>query len=106
MLVDIDELFFMIIWHMIVIYFVHGWMHLFMIQVDYRLFGTGWCMVDALVYGTGWLQVEVQVDAWLMHGSGLLVYVYSSISHSGSVTVVPSFYFYVKGVGRGKDMWL
>ena len=26
-------------------------------------------MVDALVYGTGSLQVEVQVDAWLMHGS-------------------------------------
>jgi hypothetical protein len=24
-------------------------MHLFMVQVDYRLFGTGWCMVDALV---------------------------------------------------------
>jgi hypothetical protein len=23
----------------------------FMVQVDYRLFGTGWCMVDALVYG-------------------------------------------------------
>jgi hypothetical protein len=30
-------------------------------------------MVDALVYGTGLLQVEVQVDAWLMHGSDLLV---------------------------------
>ena len=27
-------------------------MHLFMVQVDYRLFGTGWCMVNALVYGT------------------------------------------------------
>jgi hypothetical protein len=25
---------------------------LFMVQVDYRLFGTGWCIVDALVYGT------------------------------------------------------
>jgi hypothetical protein len=25
----------------------------YMVQVDYRLFGTGWCMVDALVYGTG-----------------------------------------------------
>jgi hypothetical protein len=34
-------------------YLVHGWLHLFMVQVDYRLFGTGWCMVDALVYGTG-----------------------------------------------------
>jgi hypothetical protein len=38
---------------MIGTYLVHGWMHLFMVQVDYRLFGTGWCMVDALVYGTG-----------------------------------------------------
>jgi hypothetical protein len=35
---------------MIGTYLVHGWMHLFMVQVDYRLFGTGWCMVDALVY--------------------------------------------------------
>ena len=26
-----------------------------------------------------------------MHGSGLLVHVYSGISHSDSVTVVPSF---------------
>ena len=33
---------------------VGAWlMQLFMVQVDYRLFGTGWCMVDALVYGTG-----------------------------------------------------
>jgi hypothetical protein len=32
---------------------VGAWlMHLFMVHVDYRLFGTGWCMVDALVYGT------------------------------------------------------
>jgi hypothetical protein len=38
---------------MIGTYLVHGCMHLFMVQVDYRLFGTGWCMVDALVYGTG-----------------------------------------------------
>jgi hypothetical protein len=56
---------------------VGAWlMHLFMVQVDYRLFGTGWCMVDALVYGRlvqmhlFIVQVEVQVDAWLMHGSG------------------------------------
>jgi hypothetical protein len=33
---------------------VGAWlMHLFMVQVDYRLVGTGWCMVYALVYGTG-----------------------------------------------------
>jgi hypothetical protein len=35
---------------MIGLYLVHGWMHLFMVQVYYRLFDTGWCMVDALVY--------------------------------------------------------
>jgi hypothetical protein len=28
-------------------------MHLFIVQVYYRLFGIGWCMVDALVCGTG-----------------------------------------------------
>jgi hypothetical protein len=49
---------------MIGTYLVHGWMHLFMVQVDYRLFGIGWCMIDTLVYGTCLLQVEVQVDAW------------------------------------------
>jgi hypothetical protein len=41
---------------MIGTYLVHGWMHLFMVQVDYSLWYrliTGWCMVDALVYGTG-----------------------------------------------------
>jgi surface polysaccharide O-acyltransferase-like enzyme len=52
MLVHIDESLLMISLHMIGIYLVHGWMHLFMVQVDYRLSGTGWCMVDALVYGT------------------------------------------------------
>jgi hypothetical protein len=57
---------------------VGAWlMHLFMVQVDYRLM--------------------VQVDAWLMHGLGLLVQVYSGISHSDSVTVIPSFYFYFQG---------
>jgi hypothetical protein len=33
-----------------------------------------------------------------MHGSGLLVQVYIGISHSDSVTVVPSFYFYFRGL--------
>jgi hypothetical protein len=55
-------------------------------------------MVDALVYGTGY--------AWLMHGSDLLVHVYNDIFHSDSVTVVPSFYFYFRVVGWGKDRWL
>jgi hypothetical protein len=41
-----------------------------------------------------------------MHGSCLLVQVYSGISHSDSVKVVPSFYFYFRAVGRGNDMWL
>jgi hypothetical protein len=35
-----------------------------------------------------------------MHGSDLLVQVYSGISHSDSVTVVPSFYFYFRGVRK------
>jgi hypothetical protein len=43
---------------MIGIYLVHGWMHLFMVHVDYRLFGTGWYMVDALVYVDRLIYVE------------------------------------------------
>ena len=38
---------------MIGTYLLHGWMHLFMVQVDYGLFGIGWYIVDAFVYGTG-----------------------------------------------------
>jgi hypothetical protein len=70
-------------------------------------------MVDALVHGTCF----VQVGAWLIHGSGYwyklvagqwykLVQLYSVISHSDSVTMVSSFYFYVREIGRGKDRWL
>jgi hypothetical protein len=62
---------------------VGAWlMHLFMVHVDYRL------------------------RYRLMHGSGLLVQVYNGISHSDSVRVVLSFYFYFRAVGRGKDRWL
>ena len=43
---------------MISIYLVHGWMHLFMLQVYYRLFGIGWCMIDALVYVDRLISVE------------------------------------------------
>jgi hypothetical protein len=57
-LVHIDDSLLMIILHMIGIYLVHGWMHLFMVQVDYRLFGTGWCMVDALVYVDRLISIE------------------------------------------------
>jgi hypothetical protein len=33
-------------------YLIHGWMQLFMVQVDYKFLDIGWCMVDALFYGT------------------------------------------------------
>jgi hypothetical protein len=62
---------------------VGAWlMHLFMVQVDYRL------------------------RYMLMHGSYLLVQVYNDISHSDRLKVVPSFYLYFKVEGWGKDMWL
>jgi hypothetical protein len=74
------------LWYMLITYClvqVGAWlMHLFMVQVDYRL------------------------RYRLMHGSGLLVQVYNGISHNDSVTVVPSFYFYFRAVGWGKDRWL
>ena len=57
-------------------------MHLFMVQVDYRL------------------------RYRLMHGSDLLVQVYNNISHNDSVIVVPSFYFYFRVAGQGKERWL
>ena len=54
-----------------------------------------------LVQVGAWLMhlFMVHVDAWLKHGSDLLVQVYNGISHSDSVTVVPSFYFYFRVVG-------
>ena len=64
------------------------------------------------------VQVEVQVDVWYMlaqvigtscymlFGACYLVQVYNSISHTDSVTMVPSFYFYFRTVGLGKDRWL
>jgi hypothetical protein len=62
---------------------VGAWlMHFFMVQVDYML------------------------RYRLMHGSDLLVQVYNGIYHSDSLTVVPSFYFYFRAVGWGKDRWL
>jgi hypothetical protein len=33
-------------------------MHLFIVQVGYRLFGIGWCMVDTLVYVDILISVE------------------------------------------------
>jgi hypothetical protein len=62
---------------------VGAWLiHLFMVQVDYRL------------------------RYRVMHGLGLLVHVYNGIYHSDSVTMVPSFYFYFRAFGRVKDRWL
>ena len=43
---------------MIGIYLVHGWMDLFMVHANYKLFDTGWCMVDALVYVDRLISVE------------------------------------------------
>jgi hypothetical protein len=57
-------------------------MQLFMVQVDYRL------------------------RYRLVHGLDLLVLVYNDISHSDSVTLVPSFYFYFRVAGRGNDRLL
>jgi hypothetical protein len=48
---------------MIGTYLVHGWMHFFMVQVDYRLFGTGWCMLMHLFM----VQVDYRLRR-LMHG--------------------------------------
>jgi hypothetical protein len=56
-------------------------MHLFMVQVDYRLLQVGWLQVS---------------------GIGC----YNGISHNDSVIVVPSFYFYIRVVGQGKYRWL
>ena len=66
---------------------VGAWlMHLFKIQVDYRLryrLMHGWFMVQ--IY---WYRFTV-------------VYLTSD-----RLTMVPSFYFYIKVAGRGKDKWL
>ena len=92
-------------WFIVVEYLTHYW-YILGTWLDALVYGTCCCMVDALVYGIGWLQVEIQVDAWLIHGSSLLVQVYNVISHSDSVIVVPSLYLYFTAVGCGKDMWL
>jgi hypothetical protein len=52
---------------MIGTYLVHGCLHLFMVQVDDRLFGTGWYMVGCTCL---WYRLMkgclVQVGAWLV----------------------------------------
>ena len=69
-------------------------MHLFKVQVD------AWLMHLFMVH------VDYRLRYRLMHGSSLLVQVYNDVYHSDSVTVVPSFYFYFRVAGRGKDRWL
>jgi hypothetical protein len=65
-------------YNLITCYLVHvgAWlMHLFMGQVDYKLFGIGWCMVDALVYVDRLISVEycclisigVENVSWVLH---------------------------------------
>jgi hypothetical protein len=51
-------------------------------------------------------QIDYKLRYRLMDGSDLLVHVYIGISHNDSVIVVPSFYFYFRVAGRGKDRWL
>jgi hypothetical protein len=43
---------------MIGTYLVHGWLHFFMVHIDYRLFGIGAWLMHLFM---------VQVGAWLMH---------------------------------------
>ena len=59
-------------------------------------------MVDALFV----VQDDYRLRYRLMHGSDLLVQVYSGISHSDMLKVVPLFYFYFRAVGWVKDRWL
>ena len=87
---------------MIGTYLVHGWMHF----LWYRLITGYLVQVGAWLMHLFMVQVDYKLRYILMHGSFLLVQVYSGISHSDSVTVVPSFHFYFKAVGQGKDKWL
>jgi hypothetical protein len=48
----------------------------------------------------------VQVYWYNLFGGELMVQVYNSISQNVSVTMVPSFYLYIREVGLGKDKWL
>ena len=50
-------------WNMIGTYLVHGWMHLFMVQVDYRLVH-GWCMVQIYWYRFTVIYLIVIVWQW------------------------------------------
>ena len=87
MLVHIVESLLMIGWHMIGIYLVRGWMHLFMVQVDYRLvhgwctclwyrlitgWGTGWCMVQIYWYKFISVYLTVIVWQWFHHSTSTL----------------------------------
>ena len=72
----------------------------------YRLITDCLVYVGACLMHLSMVQVEYRLRYKLMHGSGLLVQVYNSISQSDSVIVVPSFYFYFRVAGWGKDRWL
>jgi hypothetical protein len=87
---------------MIVTYLVHGWLHFFW----YRLIIGYLVQVGAWLMHLFMVQFNYRLRYRLMHGSCLLVQVYNGISHSDSVTVVPSFYFYFRVVGWGKERWM
>ena len=73
-------------------------MHLFMVQVDYRL---RYRLMHLFM-----VQFDYRLRYRLLHGLDLLVHIYNGISHSDRLTVVPSFYFYFRVARRGKVRWL
>jgi len=103
---------------------VHSWCTWLMCMVQVLVHG--WCMCcstycctwlmlamvlfNGLVYSLRHISCDgmlvILVHSWLMHGSGLLVQSYNGISHSESVALVPSFYFYFRAFGWGKGRWL
>ena len=87
---------------MIGTYLVHGWFHF----LWYRLITGCLVQVGAWLMHLFMVHVDYMLKYMLMHGSGLLVHVYNDISQNNSVTMVPSFYFYFRAVGRGNDRWL
>jgi hypothetical protein len=75
--------------------------------LDALVYGTGYLVqVGAWLMHLFIVQVDYRLRYRLMHGSDLLVHVYNGISHSDRLTMVPSFYFYFRVARRNKDRWL
>jgi hypothetical protein len=47
---------------MIGTYLLHGWMHFFMVHVDYRLFGTCWFHVGSWLMHLFMVQVDYRLS--------------------------------------------